>query len=148
MRTYADICHHGKEEHILFRDLESKPLTEELRRTMNELIEEHVFARTTVRGIEAAKERYLMGEKNAPADLLGALNTITLFYPRHIDKEDHHFFIPCMDYFLQEEKDRMLQEFEDFDRRLIHEKYRSLVSLYEGTFAAGHGAGSPSGIAR
>ena len=41
IRTYADRCHHGKEEDILFRELRIKKLKDEHQRTMEELIEEH-----------------------------------------------------------------------------------------------------------
>ncbi|HUW08656.1 MAG TPA: hypothetical protein VM537_02960, partial [Anaerolineae bacterium] len=34
IRTYADICHHGKKEDILFRGLSKKPLSGEHSRTM------------------------------------------------------------------------------------------------------------------
>ncbi len=134
MRTYTDLDHHGKEERILFRDLAKKPLSDEIRKTLDELIQEHVFARKTVDSIEAAKERYITGEKNAPADVVATLNIITEFYPRHIDKEDHHFFIPAMGYFTAEEKDRMLKEFEDFDARMLQEKYRKMIAGLEGRF--------------
>lgn len=34
-RTYADRCHHGKEEHILFRDLAMKTLSPDLHRIID-----------------------------------------------------------------------------------------------------------------
>ncbi len=48
IRTYADRCHHGKEEDILFRDLAPKPLSPEHKKVMNELVEEHISARKMV----------------------------------------------------------------------------------------------------
>lgn len=136
MRTYADRCHHGKEESILFRELAPKPLSGEMRSTMDELVHEHAFARKTVFDIEAAKERYIIGEKNAPADLIASLNIIAEFYPRHIAREDRHFFVPAMGYFTQEERDAMLKEFEDFDTRVIHETYGAMIKRLEGRFAS------------
>jgi len=44
-RTYADRAHHGKEEDILFRELEKKELIKEHKKIMNKLVEDHVFAR-------------------------------------------------------------------------------------------------------
>ena len=41
------------------------------------------------------------------------------------------FFIPSMSYFTDKEKDEMLGSFWEFDRNLIHEKYRGLVIDYE-----------------
>ncbi|HUL62687.1 MAG TPA: hemerythrin domain-containing protein [Methanocella sp.] len=135
MRTYADRCHHGKEEGVLFRDLALKPLSGEVRTTMDELAQEHAFARKTVLDIEAAKERYIIGEKNAPADLIASLNIITEFYPRHIAREDKHFFVPAMGYFTQEERDAMLKEFEDYDARVVHETYGAMIKRLEKRFA-------------
>ena len=48
IRTYADRCHHGKEEGILFRELKNKPLTPDQKRVMQELIDEHIIGRSTV----------------------------------------------------------------------------------------------------
>ncbi|HEX9949296.1 MAG TPA: hemerythrin domain-containing protein, partial [Thermodesulfobacteriota bacterium] len=56
-RTYADRCHHGKEEDILFRDLAKKRLSPEHKKIMAELIEEHRFGRETVGKLLSAKER-------------------------------------------------------------------------------------------
>jgi hypothetical protein len=39
-----------------------------------------------------------------------------------------------MGYFTNEEKERMLKAFEDFDARLIHEKYKKMVSGLESRF--------------
>jgi hemerythrin-like domain-containing protein len=47
IRTYADRCHHGKEEDILFRELAEKKLKDEHRHTMEELIEDHRWGRKT-----------------------------------------------------------------------------------------------------
>ena len=49
IRTYADQTHHGKEEDILFRDLGKKKMSNELKKIMNELIEEHKFGRKTTK---------------------------------------------------------------------------------------------------
>jgi hemerythrin-like domain-containing protein len=131
-RTYADRCHHGKEEDILFRDLAKKRLSPEHKKIMEELIEEHRFGRETVRQLLSAKERYVKGEAKARKEIIGILKKLVGFYPVHIEKEDKHFFLPCMDYFSREERDAMLQECWNFDKQLIHEKYRQLVEQFEG----------------
>lgn len=130
-REYADNCHHGKEEQIYFKALESRPLTAELRKTMSDLIQEHAFVRKTVDDIEHAKESYQRGEKNGLADVIAALNIITIFYPQHEEKEEKHFFYPSMEYFSKEEKDRMLRDFEAFDSRLFHKENRRLIEQLE-----------------
>ncbi len=126
-RTYADRTHHGKEEDILFRDLAKKNLLPEHKRLMDELVQEHAIARKTVRGLLEAKNRYLRGDKEALKDVEELLGKLVELYPAHIEKEDKRFFYPVMDYFSSQEKDAMLQEFFEFDRNMIHEKYGGVV---------------------
>jgi hypothetical protein len=67
----------------------------------------------------------------AREDLTGInLSTVVRKRNRYI-----RFFFPLLDYFSQQEQDRMLQEFWEFDRKLIHEKYRSVVEYAEGAQA-------------
>jgi len=131
IKTYADRCHHGKEEEILFRDLNKENLSDEHRRIMNELIEEHKLGRNNVKKLVEAKGKYIQGDKNVLKDIISNMETLVKFYPKHIEKEDKHFFIPCMDYFLQEERDAMLDEMREFDKKMIHEKYEQVVEGYE-----------------
>ena len=70
------------------------------------------------------KKGYLLEKPGALDDLLDHLEKLVDFYPRHIDKEDKHFFIPCMAYFSEAEQAELLDRMYEFDRQLIHEKYR------------------------
>lgn len=131
IRTYADRCHHGKEEDILFRDLKKKTLSPEHRRIMEELIEEHVWGRETTGRLVEANASYLKGDGEALSTIIDCMRSLVEFYPKHIEKEDKLFFIPVMEYFSEEEKDSMLKEGYEFDRNLIHEKYKDLVTQAE-----------------
>jgi hemerythrin-like domain-containing protein len=131
MRTYSDRTHHGKEEDILFRYLALKKLKPAHRDIMEELIAEHKHARKMLTEMEAARIKYAGGNSSAAHDIATALEKLVKFYPEHIEKEDKHFFYPCMDYFTREEQDAMLGEFNEFDRKLIHEKYESIISGIE-----------------
>ena len=131
VRTYADNCHHGKEEDILFRQLGEKPLTGELKEMLAELIEEHRKGRQVVNDIVKAKEEYIRGSSESVSRIMESLRYLVEFYPKHIEKEDRHFFQPCMRYFTQDERDRMLKEEYDFDRDLVHKKYRASVEKAE-----------------
>ncbi len=133
MGNYADRCHHGKEEDILFRDLAKKSLSDEHRTVMEELVEEHVRARRATKNLLEAKERYLAGNADALNDIVDSITWLVNFYPIHIEKEDRHFFLPVMTYFTKEEQDAMLREFYEFDRNLIHATYRGIVEKMERT---------------
>lgn len=131
LRTYADRCHHGKEEDILFAQLAKKELSPELKKVMADLTAEHVWARETTARLVKAKEDYLREEKEALNHILLYLGELTEFYPKHIEKEDKHFFLPGMEYFSQAEKEAMLKQMWEFDRKLIHEKYGSIIEQIE-----------------
>lgn len=132
IRLYADRSHHGKEEEILFRALKAKPLTAEHRRTLEALEAEHVQGRKLVEWLTLVRERVIKGEPSAPRDLVRLLEDLVTFYPAHIEKEDQDFFLPCMDYFTEEERAALLAEEEAFDRNLLHEHYRKLLDAREG----------------
>jgi hemerythrin-like domain-containing protein len=131
-RTYADRTHHGKEEEILFRDLARKKMSPEHRKIMDELVREHIHGRELVRKLVEVKDLYVNGYAEALPHIASELKELVDFYPGHIEKEDKHFFFPCLDYFTQAEQERMLQEFRDFDRNMIHEKYRTVVENFLG----------------
>lgn len=131
IKIYADRCHHGKEENILFRDLTKKPLSIEHKRIMNELIKEHILARGIVKKLIEAKDKYKEGDNQALKAVVENIGILVKFYPEHIEKEDKHFFIPVMAYFSSEEKEAMLKEFWEFDKRLIHEKYGKIIDELE-----------------
>lgn len=130
IKTYADQTHHGKEEDILFSDLRKKKLSPEHARTMDALMEDHRYARKMVGELVAAKKKYLKGE-NTSETIVMLMRELARFYPVHIEKEDKNFFFPCLDYFSKEEQDKMLAEFYEFDRKMIHDKYEKVVSQME-----------------
>jgi hemerythrin-like domain-containing protein len=131
IRTYADRCHHGKEEDLLFKALAEKNLTPEHRKIVDELIQDHIWAREATAALVKAKEGYLLEAPGALNDLMEHMGKLVEFYPRHIEKEDRHFFIPCMTYFSEAEQADLLARMQEFDRMMIHEKYRGVVESIE-----------------
>lgn len=132
IRVYADRTHHGKEEDILFRDLRNKRLSEIDQKLMNELIEEHIFGRNTTKALIESNTRYRDGEKASFVQIIECLKTLINFYPKHIKKEDDIFFPASRIYFSEEEDQAMLAEFWEFDRKMIHEKYKAVAKDLEG----------------
>lgn len=131
IQVYADQTHHGKEEDILFRELQKKPLSNEDRLLMDELIEDHIFSRNTTKALVEANRRYRSGSDAAIAELKACLKTLVEFYPTHIRKEDDVFFPASRTYFSDQEDQAMLAGFWEFDRKMIHEKYKAVVKELE-----------------
>jgi hemerythrin-like domain-containing protein len=98
---------------------------------MKKLLEDHAFARQKTKALVEANMRYRNGDKSALADIADKLRTIAEFYPKHIENEDKVFFPASMTYFTYEEGQAMLAEFWEFDRKMIHEKYTSVVEGLE-----------------
>lgn len=130
-RIYADRTHHGKEEDILFRNLDKRPLSADDRRLMNELIQDHMFGRQTTKVLADANTRYRKGDASAVAEIAEKLQTLVALYPKHIEKEDKVFFPASRAYLTTEEEQAMLAEFWGFDRKMIHEKYKAVVDGLE-----------------
>ncbi|MFW9805184.1 MAG: hemerythrin domain-containing protein [Candidatus Thorarchaeota archaeon] len=134
IHIYADQCHHGKEEKILFRDLKKKELKPADKKIMEELIQEHVLARKLTRELVKAKEEYETGSSTALATIINIMQQLVDFYPKHIKKEDKIFFKSAMTYFDKTEKDAMLEEEYEFDKNYIHVVYKNIVSQAEQVF--------------
>jgi len=144
VRIYADRCHHGKEEDILFLALLEKPVPSDLKAIMESLIEDHKVSRTNTKLVIEAVQRYRAGDESALVIMANALEFLANLYPRHIEMEDKGFFIPCMDLFSKEEQKRMLASFQKFDMNLVHKIYRERMDLLAGNSARERKLTTPS----
>ncbi|MFW6438237.1 MAG: hemerythrin domain-containing protein, partial [Armatimonadota bacterium] len=96
MREYADDCHHGKEENILFEALRACDISSAHQEIMDRLLEDHKRGRELASSLEEATERWEDGEGDARDDIIEALAGMADLYPDHIATEDDDFFIPVM----------------------------------------------------
>jgi hemerythrin-like domain-containing protein len=127
MRMYADRCHHGKEEELLFAKLQTKSMSPDMVAAMDRLIADHVRSRELVGRVRELNERSKNGDRTVGNELTAVLGEIAKLYPDHIAREDKEFFPLAMRYLSKEESEAMLRQFADFDQKLIHEKYRAVV---------------------
>jgi hemerythrin-like domain-containing protein len=131
-RTYADRFHHGKEEDILYVELAKKPLNQDHKRIMAELEEEHRYARRTVGKLVSSTEKWSNGEDDALPVIAECLKNLIELYPRHIEKEDKEFFIPCQQYFTVTEREKLLEAGVQFDNNFTNVNYQDrMESLLE-----------------
>jgi hemerythrin-like domain-containing protein len=131
IKTYADRCHHGKEEDILFRELKGKNVSDEHKQIMDQLVEDHKWGRKTTARLVEANESYRKGDESSLSTITECMRLLVEFYPKHIEIEDKRFFIPVMEYFSKNEQDAMLKEGYEFDQKLIHERYQNIVKWFE-----------------
>ena len=126
-KTYGDRTHHGKEEDILFAALAKKKLSPDHKKMLDKLIDDHVQARQIIGKLAEAQKKYVKGDVDAGNDILTYLKNLTVLYRKHIELEDKHFFIPSLDYFTKDEMNAMLNDMREYDRKMIHVKYREVV---------------------
>jgi hemerythrin-like domain-containing protein len=126
VRMYADRTHHGKEEDILFTELRKKRLDRADAAMMADLVEEHRQARSRVKTIVDLNEAFKGVGLTAVAGIVELVLWLAAFYPVHIRKEDREFFPATERYFTPAELSAMLDRFREFDRNMIHEKYRAV----------------------
>ncbi len=127
LRYYADKCHHGKEEDLLFKVLATKDLPMDMRAAMDRLIADHRLSRQATAQLEALTASLRGGDRSAIAPISSLLAGLVKLYPDHIHREDRLFFPQAMQYLDPQERDEMVRAFQEFDRKLIHEKYGQVV---------------------
>jgi len=91
MQTFADRCHHGKEETHLFPVLVSRGVPD-TGCPIGALTAEHQQGRALVRELAAAVQAYGAGDASAKASLVKSLQGVVGLYPNHIWKEDYLLF--------------------------------------------------------
>jgi len=131
IHTYADRTHHGKEEDILFRDMAKKGMSAEHTRLMDELVDEHNFARRNTMEMAEANGRYKQGEVSVLKGIAENFRNLANMYPKHIEKEEKIFFPASKTYLSPKELRDMLIKFLEFDRKMIHEKYKRVIEGLE-----------------
>ncbi len=130
IQTFADRCHHGKEEGILFPKMVEKGVPRE-GGPIGVMLEEHETGRDAVRRMLRAVELMEQGRVEAKEDFVrAALDYITLLR-NHIDKEDNVLFPIAKNLFSSEEIENMMSEFNRVEKEDIgegvHEKYEELI---------------------
>ena len=132
MRLYADQCHHGKEEELLFPALAAKgvPLHG---CPIGGLISEHARGRLLVKGLEEAAAAMQTDEADASARnrLIANLRGIAELYPGHIWREDYMLFPMTCKILGREEQDALYAAFQKVDERIGTKVIEQLVKFAE-----------------
>ena len=123
IKNFADKCHHGKEEDILFPELIKKSSNVKL---VNELLAEHKTGRDLIGGIEKSLNTYQPGNPEAIHIAINMAGYIQLLI-EHIKKENIILF-PLADKELSKELQETIEKkFEKLESKVIgvgkHEEY-------------------------
>ena len=129
-RVFADKCHHGKEEDLLFPEMEKAGIPRE-RGPIGVMLAEHTQGRAYVRGMGEAANRYKQGELRSGAEFVENARNYIALLTQHIQKENNILF-PMGDRVLAKEKqEELVEDFENLEREKIgigtHEEFHKLL---------------------
>ncbi len=127
-KTFADKCHHGKEENMLFPEMEKAGVPKE-GGPIGVMLFEHKQGRNFIKGMDSG-----IKENNAKSFLENARNYINLL-KEHIYKEDNILFNIAEAHLTSKVQENLIERFEKFENEVIgkevHEKYHELVHQME-----------------
>lgn len=133
MREFADKCHHGKEELLLFPAMEKKGVPE-TGCPLGGLMAEHKRGRSLVTALEDAADIYAAGDAEGANKIREAMHGIRELYPNHIWKEDAMVFPMAEKLFTAEELAQLKADFDQVELELgkHHEAYIAFANEMEG----------------
>jgi hemerythrin-like domain-containing protein len=111
IQNFADKCHHGKEEDILFPAMHQKGFPRDVG-PLAVMLHEHDEGRSYVRGMLAALEEQKAGIGNAVQRLATYANSFIQLLREHIVKEDNILFVMADQQFSESEQQRLSDEFQ------------------------------------
>lgn len=140
-KEFADKCHHGKEEDLLFPALEEYGVPNE-GGPIGVMLSEHVIGRENVKGMKDAIAGYKKGEESAPEGFVRNARNYIALLTDHIDKENTVLFAMADARIPEERQQSLLLEFEKADEEKIgpgvHEKYHKLLDKLSEVYLNNH----------
>lgn len=135
IKTFADQCHHGKEEGILFPEMEK--INHDNDRLINELLGEHKTGRDQVRGMAEDLPKYKAGNF-AAFHIANNLKIYISLLESHIKKENEKLVTVFDALFSEEQLDEIKKKFDAIERDVIgqgeHEAYHQLLARYRNIY--------------
>ena len=133
LRTFADRCHHGKEETFLFPALIRRGVPSH-GCPIGGLTMEHQKGRVMAGELAEAIRGCAAGEPPARENLVKSLRALVAFYPSHIWKEDYLLFPLAGKVLTPQDQQELMDKFETVERELgldVHEGFDKLAAELE-----------------
>ncbi len=111
LKTFADKCHHGKEEGRLFPMLEARGLPSENGPT-SVMRHEHEMGRGLIAGMEEAVAKARQADPAAPTRFANSARNYSELLRAHIEKEDHCLFAMADRLLNEQDQEQLLNSFD------------------------------------
>jgi hemerythrin-like domain-containing protein len=137
IQVFADKCHHGKEENLLFKSMTKAGVPEE-GGPVAVMLSEHEMGRDFVRNMDAAASAFAKGDKSAADKFIQNARGYISLLSQHIQKENMVLF-PLADRVIsQEEQQQLVSDFDKVETELIgegtHERFHELLHQLESEY--------------
>jgi len=137
IRLFADKCHHGKEEDVLFPAMEAAGIPRE-GGPIGVMLLEHDAGRGYVKGLGEAVARYKAGDRRAASAMMENARNYIALLTQHIFKEDNILY-PMADMRLSPARQaQMLEEFDAIERERLgpgkHEELHRMLEHLQGVY--------------
>lgn len=130
IQVFADKCHHGKEENLLFKSMVQAGMPEK-GGPISVMLSEHEMGRNFVRNIDAAASAFNEGDQSAVAQFVQNARGYVSLLSQHIQKENNILFPMADKVIPQEEQNQLLIDFDKVETEIVgegvHEKFHELL---------------------
>lgn len=132
-RTFADTCHHGKEERLLFPALEKIGVSRQ-GGPIGVMLAEHEQGRAHVRGMAAALASLQEADPAAAQSFQEHALAYIRMLRQHIEKENRVLFQIADQHLPDPAKHELTEKFEEVEQKIIgagrHEQYHALLETF------------------
>lgn len=134
-RSFADGCHHAKEEETLFPELEGRGIPRE-GGPIGVMLHEHEEGRALQQRMRRASSN--LAEEADRQEFITAAREYIALLRRHISKEDDVLFPMAQQVLTEADDEALLERFERHEREQlgegVHERYHQLIHELEAEF--------------
>ena len=147
IRTYADRCHHGKEEELLFPRLTERGMPTHSG-PIQVMLAEHDEGRTLIRRMKETAEAYARENREAGKEWSLAAHAYVSLLREHILKENEILFVMAERLLSEEDQNELSAAFEDVEKEKLgageHERLHALMEQIKSEIRLSNAAG-PAG---
>lgn len=131
LKTFADKCHHGKEETVLFPALIEAGMPKE-NGPVAVMLHDHDLGRGFIKSMASSAEAIRSGNKSAVTLAAESMEKYVVLMENHINKENNILF-PMADKLLpQEKQNEIYSAFEQIEEEVVghgvHERYHDFLN--------------------
>ena len=134
LQVFADRCHHGKEEDLLFPALEESGIPKE-GGPIGVMLREHQEGRGFIRGMGEALQKFKKGESKNLNDYARNARSYLALLTQHINKEDRVLFPMGEKVLSKEVQEKLSEGFEKIETERIgegtHQKFHKLLQEFD-----------------